>query len=161
VVEYAPGGHDVKLTLVCLVAGLSLACVPSEDDIKQNVRAQLASDPTTASLGLSVSVENRVVYVSGRTNTKAEQEKALELARAVDYVKLAVNDMWLNNAALANKVRVAITADPTVGKIPLDIDANGSTVRLMSDQTNADERARLVAIASAVEGVKEVEDRMR
>ena len=40
-------------------------------------------------------------------------------------------------------------------------DANGTTVRLMSDQTNGEERARAMEIAKAVEGVTQVEDRMR
>ncbi len=48
-----------------------------------------------------------------------------------------------------------------VGKIPIDVDAKGGFVRLMSDQTNRDERTRIVEITSKVEGVEQVEDRMR
>ena len=151
----------MRLALLCVIAGLSLACAPSEDDIRRDVRAQLAANPTTASLGLSVSAENRVVYLSGKTATKEEQQRAMELARAVNGVKLVVNDMWINNAELANKVKAALAADALVGKIPIDVDANGPNVRLMSDQTNSDERTRAVQVASAVEEVKQVEDRMK
>ena len=41
------------------------------------------------------------------------------------------------------------------------MEAEGTIVRLMSDKTNSQERARAVQIASAVEGVTQVEDRMR
>mgnify|MGYP003580315856 CR=1 FL=1 len=151
----------MKLALLCVIAGLSLACVPSEEDIRSDVRAQLAADSTTAALGLSVSAEKRVVYLSGKTATKEEQQRAMDLARGVNGVKLVVNDMWINNAELANKVKAALAADALVGKIPIDVDAKGPNVRLMSDQTNGEERTRAVQVASAVEGVKQVEDRMK
>jgi osmotically-inducible protein OsmY len=106
-------------------------------------------------------VQNRVVYLSGKTVTLEEQQRALTVARGADGVKVVVNDMWLNNLSLVDKVRQALAADDKVGKIPIDVDANGTTVRLMSDQTNSEERARAVEIATAVEGVSQVEDRMR
>ena len=151
----------MKVLLLCVIAGLCVACVPSEEDIRTEVRAQLAADPTTAALPLSVSAENRVVYLSGRTATKEEQQRAIQLAREVTGVKLVVNNMFINNAELADKVKAALAADATVGKIPIEVDANGGLVRLMSDQTNRDERTRIVEITSKVEGVDQVEDRMR
>jgi hyperosmotically inducible protein len=151
----------VKLALLCVIAIVCVGCAPSEDDIRRDVRARLAADPSLSPLGLSVSAENRVVYLSGKTATKDEQERALYLARSVEGVKLVVNQMWLNNGALADKVKAALAADSVVGRIPIDVDANGSDVRLMSDQTNRDERARIVKIASSVEGVARVEDLMK
>jgi osmotically-inducible protein OsmY len=41
------------------------------------------------------------------------------------------------------------------------VDVEGTIVRLMSDQTNSDQRDRAVRIAAAVEGVSQVEDRMK
>lgn len=151
----------MKVLLLCVIAGLCVACIPSEDEIRTEVRAQLATDPTTAALGLSVSAEKRVVHLSGKTATKEEQERALDVARAVSGVRFVVNDMWISNAALADKVKAALAADPMVGKIPIDVDAKGGSVRLTSDQTNRDERTRIVEITSKVEGVEQVEDHMR
>jgi hyperosmotically inducible protein len=151
----------VKVLRLCMIAGLSVACIPSEEDIRTEVRTRLATDPATQALPLSVSAEDRVVYLSGRTATKEQQQRALDLAREVKGVKLVVNDMFVNNAELADKVKAALAADATVGKVPIEVDANGGFVRLMSDQTNKDERTRIVEIASAVEGVEKVEDRMR
>ena len=125
------------------------------------VRERLAADQTTAKLDLSIEVKNRVVFLSGKTATLEEQQQALAVARGADAVKFVVNDMWLNNLTLVDKVRQALAADEKIGKVPIEVDANGTTVRLMSDQTNGEERARAMEIAKAVEGVTQVEDRMR
>jgi osmotically-inducible protein OsmY len=150
------------LTVLCALALLAAAsCAPSENEIRRDVRAQFSANPEIARLELSVEVKGRVVYLSGKTATQDEQQQAVSLAQAVKGVKLVVNDMWLNNAALADKIKMALASDPMVGRIPIEVDANGGFVRLMSDQTNREERARAVHIASAVEGVRQVEDRMR
>jgi len=150
-----------NVVLAGLIALTCSACVPSESDIRTDVRERLSADESTAKLDLSITVSNRVVGLSGKTSTAEEQERAMAIARTAKGVKLVVNDMWLNNLTLVEKVREALAADEKVGKIPIDIDAKGTTVRLMSDQTNSEERARAVQIVSAVEGVSEVEDRMR
>lgn len=151
----------VTLALVCLIAAGAAACGPSESDIRREVHAKLAAAPAIDALSLSVEVKRRVVYLSGQTATPEEQQQAMELARSVEGVKLVVNDMWVNNAALADKVKAALASDSLVGKVPIEVDAHGDTVRLMSDQTNQEERARAMEIASAVDGVAQVEDRMR
>lgn len=149
------------VVLICLAALLCTACAPSESDIRTDVRERLAADQSTAKLDLSIEVKNRVVYLSGKTTSLEEQQSALAAARGADGVKLVVNDMWLNNQALVDRVRQALAADEQIGKVPIDVDANGTTVRLMSDQTDSDQRARAMQIASGVEGVSQVEDRMR
>jgi osmotically-inducible protein OsmY len=124
------------------------------------VRQRLDADQAIADLGLSVEVKNRVVYLSGRTLTQEQQQRALSAARGRG-IKLVVNHMSLTNSALIDKVKQALVADETIGKIPIAVDAEGTIVRLMSDKTNSDERARAVQIASSVEGVTQVEDRMK
>ena len=150
-----------KLAAVCMVVAACSACAPSEDAIKQDVKARLDADRTTAALGLSIEVKRQVVYLSGKTATPVEQQRAVAVANEAQGVKLVVNDMWLNNNALADKVKEALGHDEMVGKIPIDVEAEGGLVRLSSDQTNREERERIVRIVSAIDGVKEVEDRMK
>ncbi len=147
--------------LVCLVAALCVACGPSEEDIKRDVRTRFDTNQTIAPLALSIEVKRQVVYLSGKTGTPAEQQQAIALAKEAKGVKLVVNDMWLNNSSLADKVKDALGQDAVVGKIPIDVEAQGGLIRLSSDQTNREERERIMKIASSVEGVTEVEDRMR
>lgn len=154
-------GHAAAILLVCVIVGLCLACAPSEDEIRREVRTRLSADRATATLALSVEVKGRVVYLSGRTSTPAEQEQAMSLARAVSGVKLVVNDMWLNNTALAGKVKSALAADSMLSTVPIEVEAEGTLVRLWSDRTNREERERAVRVAQAVEGVGQVEDRMK
>ncbi|HEY6613746.1 MAG TPA: BON domain-containing protein [Vicinamibacterales bacterium] len=146
--------------VACLAAILCFACVRSESDIRRDVRERLDADQAIAKLDLSIEVKNRVVYLSGRTLTQEQQQRALSAARGRG-IKLVVNHMSLTNSALIDKVKQALVADETIGKIPIAVDAEGTIVRLMSDKTNSDERARAVQIASAVEGVTQVEDRMK
>ena len=149
------------LTCACVIAAICVGCAPSEDDLEREVRARLDADATTAPLALSITVKDRVVYLSGKTANLTEQRQAVKLARSVDRVRVVMNDMWLNNATLADRVKEALAADATVGGIPIDVEVQGTLVRLSSDQTNREQRAKAVQIAAAVDGVGQVEDRMR
>ena len=146
--------------VVCLSAVLCVGCVLSESEIRRNVRERLDADPEIAKLDLSIEVKNRVVYLSGRTLTPEQQQRAIADARGRG-IKLVVNHMTLTNLALIEKVKQALAADERVGKIPIDVDVEGTIVRLMSDKTNSDDRDQAVRVASAVEGVTQVEDRMK
>jgi osmotically-inducible protein OsmY len=150
-----------KLAVVWLIVGLCAACNPSENDIRRDVRARFDADPAIAPLALSIEVKRQVVYLSGKTATSTEQQQAMTYAKEVKGVKLVVNDMWLNNNTLADKVKEALAQDAVIGKVPIEVEAQGKLIRLSSDQTNREERERAVKIASAVEGVAEVEDRMK
>ena len=146
--------------VACLTAVLCFACVLSESDIRRDVRQRLHADQALEKLDLSIEVKNRVVYLSGRTFTEEQQQRAVTTARGRG-IKLVVNHMSLTNSALIDKVKEALAADEKIGKIPIDVDAEGTIVRLMSDKTNSDERERAVQVASSVEGVTQVEDRMK
>jgi osmotically-inducible protein OsmY len=149
-----------RLIAVCLSAVLCVACVLSESEIRRDVRERLDADQELAKLDLSIEVKNRVVYLSGRTLTREQQQRAITAASGRG-IKLVVNRMSLTNVALIEKVKRALAADERVGKIPIDVDVEGTIVRLMSDQTNSDDRDQAVRVAGAVEGVTQVEDRMK
>jgi len=146
--------------VACLAAVLCFACVLSESEIRRDVRERLDADNSLAKLKLSIEVKNRVVYLSGRTWTQEQQQQAVAAARGRG-IKLVVNRMSLINSALIDKVKQALAADERIGKIPIEVDAEGTIVRLMSDQTNSDDRTRAVQVASAVDGVTQVEDLMK
>jgi osmotically-inducible protein OsmY len=145
---------------VCLSTVLGVACVLSESEIRRDVRERLDADQEIAKLNLSIEVKNRVVYLSGRTLTPEQQQRAIAAARGRG-IKLVVNHMSLTNTALIAKVKQALAADERVGKIPIEVDVEGTIVRLMSNQTNSDDRDQAVRVASSVEGVTQVEDRMK
>jgi osmotically-inducible protein OsmY len=148
------------MMVVCLSAALCFACVLSESEIRRDVRQRLDADQEIGKLDLSIEVKNRVVYLSGRTWTQEQQQRAVATARGRG-IKLVVNHMSLINSALIDKVKRALAADERIGQIPIDVDAEGGIVRLKSDKTNSDDRERAVRVASAVDGVTQVEDLMK
>ena len=150
-----PGGLVLLSTL--LVAG----CSRSDPALQVAVDAQLAVDSATAPLSLDVSVMRGVVRLAGEVTSREQQRRAVDVARSVKGVKEVVDEMHLGDAAVATTVKQMLAADPVVGKIAIEVDSSNGHVRLMSDQTNKDERTRAIEIAKKVDGVTTVEDRMR
>ena len=147
----------LMLALVIVVS--AAACSRSDADVQSDVQKQLAADSTTA--GLTVSVIQGVARISGVTQSKAQQDRASDIARAVKGVKVVESDMRIDDTALTDAVRKAIAADASLSDIPLRVEAHNGEVKLFSDKTNADQRAKLVEVTGAVYGVTHVEDDMK
>jgi osmotically-inducible protein OsmY len=138
-----------------------MGCARSDANLQKDVADRLAGDPATARLHIAVDARRHIVFLSGMTNTPEEQQRALDVTRSVRGVTMVVNDIVLNESAVADRVKRALAAEPLLTAIPIDVEAQGGVVRLMSKDTNREQRALAVQIASAVTGVNEVEDRMR
>jgi hyperosmotically inducible periplasmic protein len=147
--------------LLCLAVGLAIACGRSDQDLEQAVRKQLAADPATANLDLSVSVRGGTVSLSGETRTRAEQARATEIARGTEGVTDVTNLMVISDGDVVDAVRKALAADPVLASTRIEVDSQNGIVRLMSDSTDRAQRERALAVAKAVVGVKGVEDRMK
>lgn len=139
----------------------SIACARSDADLEKAVAGRLAADPATSTLHIAVGVTRHIVFLSGMTNTPEEQQRALDVTRSVRGVGLVVNEILLNETELADEVKRALAADPLLAAVPMEVEAQDGVVRLMSEATNREQRERAVQIASAVAGVKDVEDRMK
>jgi hyperosmotically inducible periplasmic protein len=144
--------------LLCVIPA---ACGRTDPAVQIAVDAQLAASVETALLSLDISVNRGVVRLAGEVTSRDQQRRAVELARAVDGVKDVIDEMYLGDGAIVTAVREALASDPLVGKVPIDVDARGGHVRLMSEQTDKEQRARAMDLAAKVDGVKDVEDRMR
>ena len=72
-----------------------------------------------------------------------------------------IDDMYLSDTAIVDAVRKTLASDEILANVPIQVDSAGGNVSLTSDQTTREHRKRAVAIASKVDGVKHVEDRMR
>jgi osmotically-inducible protein OsmY len=72
-----------------------------------------------------------------------------------------VDDMYLSDETIVAAVRTTLAADPLLSGVPIEVDSSGGHIRLMSDQTDKDQRARAMDLSAKVDGVKHVEDRMR
>jgi osmotically-inducible protein OsmY len=146
---------------VLLSSALLTACSRTDPAIQAAVDSQLAVDSATATLSLDISVTRGVVHLAGVVVSRDQQRRAVELTRSVRGVKDVVDEMHLSDAVIAAAVKQALLADPLVGKVPIDVDSTNGYTRLMSDQTNKEERTRAVELAKKIDGVTQVEDRMR
>ena len=113
------------------------------------------------SLSLDISITRGVVRLAGEVTSREQSRRAVELARSVDGVKDVLDDMYLSDEAIIAAVTRVLAADPLVGRAPIEVDSNGGNIRLRSDQTDKDQRARAMELSAMVDGVNQVEDRMR
>ena len=151
-----------RLASLAAAAALAAACGRPDADVKAAIEAALAKDPVVESLELTVAVSRGIAFVGGETQTTEQQARALDIARAVDGVSQVVNEMDLDeNAPLVSAVRKALASDPLLAAVPIDVDARNGVVRLISDATDRAQRERAVAVARGVDGVLDVEDRMK
>ena len=145
----------LALTL-CIAAA---ACSRSDSDVQADLQKQLSTDSATANL--TVTVKEGVARLSGVTTSKAQQDRALDIARSIKGVKEVQSAMNVDDTVLADDVKKAIAADASVSAIPLRIEVHEGEVTLFSDKTNSDQRAKLVQIAGLVYGVTHVADNMK
>ena len=151
----------LRAATILLFTALLAACTRTDPAIQAAVDSQLSVDSATAALSLDISVNRGVVHLAGVVESRDQQWRAVELTRTVGGVKDVVDDMHLSDAAVAAAVKQALQADPIIGKVPIDVDSTNGYTRLMSDQTTKDDRTRALELAKKVDGVTQVEDRMR
>jgi osmotically-inducible protein OsmY len=147
--------------LAAIFAALTAGCGRSDATVQSDVQQQLAADSVTSSAHLTVTVQDGVATIKGETDTMAQQQRALDVARAVKGVKQVQSEMRFSDAMLTQEVKKAIAADASVSDIPLRIEVKDAEVKLYSDKTNGDQRTRLKQLASGVPGVVGVEDNMK
>jgi osmotically-inducible protein OsmY len=147
--------------MALLFSVMTAACGRSDASVQSDLQQQLTTDPATAGAHLTVNVKEGTAILTGRTETMAQQQRAVDVARSVKGVKQVLNQMRVDDATLTEEVRKAIAADVSVNQIPLRIEVKDAEVSLYSDKTNSDERTRLKQLVGGVPGVAHVEDFMK
>lgn len=151
----------VSGVVVMSICVSTAACRPADPALQIAVDERLSRDQETAPLSIDISVTRGVIHLAGEVTSRDQQRRTVELARSVEGVKDVVDEMHLSDATIVAAVKRALSDDPLVGKIPIEVTSSRGTVRLVSDQTDKDQRARAREISAKVDGVKQVEDLMR
>ena len=99
-----------------------MGCGRPDTDIQEAVRTELGRDPITEPFALDVEVEGGVVSISGKTLTVEQQERALEVARAVEGVTDVKNGMMLHDKVLVDAVTKALAEDAVLATVPIKVD---------------------------------------
>jgi osmotically-inducible protein OsmY len=150
-----------SLSAVPLCGVLVVACGHTDPATQVAIDNRLSADPITAPLGLDAAVSRGVVRLEGEVDSADQRRRAMDVTRGVPGVKAVVDAMYVSDAFIIAAVKQALAADSLVGRIPFTVSASHGRVQLISDQTGPDDRARALAIASAVDGVTHVDDLMR
>ena len=147
--------------LLVLFTLLVTACGRSDSTLQGDLQKQLAADPATSSAHLTITVTDGTAHISGSTDSTTQQQRVLDVARAVKGVKQVQSDMRLSDTALLDEVKKAIASDSSLSQIPLRVEVQNAEVKLYSDKTNEDERTHLKQLAGGIPGVAHVEDNMK
>lgn len=154
--------RSASIRLVVVLFGvIAAACSRTDPSVQTAVDVKLSQDQQLAPLSIDVSINRGVVRLAGEVTSRDQERRAIRIARSVDGVKDVVDGMYLGDATIIAAVKRAFAADPLVGRVPMEVDSTGGNIRLMSDQTDKDQRARAMELAAQIDGVKRVEDRMR
>lgn len=134
--------------------------VPVDARLAAGIRAQLRTDPTTASSDIDLAVGHRVVRLWGLADSEAARQRAFTLARTFKGVTDVMNEVQIRGQVI-REIKGALAADPLVGRIPIDVQSIHATIVLVSDKTNQEQRTRALQVARAAAGVVPVEDHMK
>ena len=97
----------LPILLLALTLGITAAgCSRSDSDVQADLQKQLAAD--TATSGITATVTEGVARLSGVTKTKAQQDRALDIARSVKGVKEVQSTLRMDDATLADEVKKTI-----------------------------------------------------
>lgn len=148
------------VTLGMLALSVIAGCSRTESDLLVELHVRLATDAVLRAYDIEAAIVDGKVALRGFTRTQGDQEHAVALARAIVAPRDVVNELRILDEALQQDVTNRLKADPLVGPRRISVEVYRGRVRLSSDDTNADERARAVAIVGQIYGVLGVDDHM-
>ena len=78
---------------ILAIAAMSTACAPTDATISTTVKTKLAADETVKVAQIDVSVQQRVVTLTGTVDDQTIKERAVAVARAIDGVAGIVDQL--------------------------------------------------------------------
>jgi hyperosmotically inducible protein len=136
--------------------------------IAASVKAQLVAEKGVPSTDINVEVYKGVVLLSGFVTAQAQKDAAGKIAGGVANVnkvrnEIAVHDATsmgtkLDDTVLVGKVKAALMDASDVKSGQINVEARGGIVQLGGFVTGEGMKARAIAIAKGVDGVKRVDD---
>ena len=173
------------ITLAALVTGCdkrpnegpknsATAVGASIDDsvVTTKVKSALFADPDVKSFDIKVETRQGVVQLSGFIDSQTRVERALDIARRVEGVKSVENHMTvkgdatssagniLDDSVITGKIKSSFLADAEVKGLDIGVVTHQGEVQLSGFADSRAQIDRAKQIASRVEGVKRVTDKM-
>jgi len=120
-----------------------------------------ACGPQGTSEQVSKDIDRTTANAGGQTDQasgKAAQRP--EQAPGAISEKSAETGKRMDDLALSGKVKSALIAEPNLGSLPIDVDAEKGVVTLNGKVTSDSDREKVVNLVSSLEGVKAVKNNL-
>lgn len=135
------------------------------------VKAALLDDPATQALAIDVDAKDGVVQLSGFVESRAQTDKAAEIAQAVPGVRSVDNKLDMrtggtqapagkvgavDDSAITGQIKEVLLGDPYMNDIDVAVVTRNGEVQLSGFVPNRDLADDVIAAAHKIEGVKNV-----
>ena len=164
-----------------------VGCAETDAGITTAVKSKLAADDVVKAHEIDVDTHEGVVTLTGTVESSEQENQALTIARNTDGVASVVDNISVaperdaapttgiddragrmadntmdaaSDAGITAKVKTAFLADTAVSGLKIDVDTANGVVTLSGNVKSAAEKAKAVDIASKVENVTRVEDKL-
>lgn len=135
--------------------------------VTSKVKSALLADPEIKSFDLKVETRSGEVMLSGFVGNQAQADRAIEVARTVEGVKVVANKMDLKAGAttvgnkvddgiITTKVKSALLADPGIKSFDISVVTRKGETQLSGFVDTQAQIDHSTELASKVEGVKSV-----
>lgn len=158
----------VAMVLAMSATSIAVAGEESGRDaaLTERVKTALASENALAGRDIEVETRDGVVQLSGFVDTEDQRTAALLRARGVKGVQEVRNDLSLRddsrpaNRPVADTVIAAKVRDGLGSQSDVNVEVSKGVVQLSGFVSTPQEKARAGDVASAVEGVRDVENQI-
>ncbi len=171
-----PNKFAAALMTMFLAMSATAVAVAGEDRARdaaltERVKTALASDNALAGRDIEVETRDGVVQLSGFVDSEDQRTAALLRARSVQGVQEVRNDLSLRDdtrptnrpvadTVIAAKVRNGLEGADLGSESEVNVEVSKGVVQLSGFVSTPQEKARAGDVASAVEGVRDVENQI-
>jgi hyperosmotically inducible protein len=163
---------------IVLVTALTMfACSEQPDSaITAEIKTRMAFDSTVKASRIDVVTARKVVTLTGNLDSRAEKDRALQIARSTDGVASVVDMLevrtgpttgeaphpersvgeHIDDAVITARVKSRLFDDPQVKGSKIDVDTREGVVFLTGTVRSEEESKRAVEIARGTEHVRDV-----
>jgi hyperosmotically inducible protein len=151
----------------CAAQGVHRSTGEAIDDtsIAARTKSALLADEVTDGLNIDVEVDRDRVQLNGFVDSRAQVDRAGEIARSISGVASVDNNLqvsdggkrmageYIDDTTLQAQVKAALADDPAVQSLKVDVEVNRGEVSLGGFVDTAAERDAAVATVRRVDGV--------
>ena len=141
-----------------------------DSTITSHIKNEMIKDSTVKARKIDVDTVGGHVTLTGVVETKAEAQRAIEIAEHVQGVKSVRNNLqigkktWteaINDKYLVSKIKSKLIVEPEIRSLNIDVDVHRGVVTLTGVVQSSDQKKRAIEIARTTDGTQEVVDNLK